>query len=594
MKIFEAEISTQVLDFLNENLNNVDFFETANFQLFESVGIKYFFDNQEEFLLLKNTIATTQNFAKEPNRAEYGDFQTNPKLAKSVIDFLKEKNINPHTLIEPTCGKGHFIVASLVVFSNLQNIIGVEIYKPYVWETKFNIIRFYLENPTEAKPTIEIIHSNIFDFDFKEIADKFLKYEVLVIGNPPWVTNSKLGSLDSNNLPQKSNFKKHNGLDAITGKGNFDIGEFITLMIFDAFQNSKGNFAFLVKNSVIKNVVFDQKQRNYKIANLQKLTIDSKKEFNVSVEAALLFCEFNTPPELICTEFDFYNSTKAISQFGWVKKGEQLVFVSNIDLYIHSTDIDGSCPFEWRQGIKHDLSSIMELERVNGHFVNGNREEVVLEEDLVFGMLKSSDLKHTVIDKTRKYTIVTQKKVGQDTSFIKKDFPKTYNYLEKHKPYFDLRKSSIYNNKPDFSIFGIGDYSFTPYKVSISGLYKTFTFSLILPLNNKPIMLDDTCYLLGFNSIEFAVYSLILLNSENTKKLLESITFSDAKRTFTKDILMRINLYKLALKFSKINIQTEINLINDKYNLGITLHKWDEFLKTMKPNAKAIQMNLFV
>ena len=28
-----------------------------------------------------------------------------------------------------------------------------------------------------------------------------------------------------------------------------------------------------------------------------------------------------------------------------------------------------------------------------------------------------------------------------------------------------------------FSIFGIGDYSFKPYKVAISGLYKTFHFS---------------------------------------------------------------------------------------------------------------------
>ena len=45
-----------------------------------------------------------------------------------------------------------------------------------------------------------------------------------------------------------------------------------------------------------------------------------------------------------------------------------------IDLHYeekHSNDIDGICPFEWRQGIKHDCSSIMEFQRVNGHFVNG-------------------------------------------------------------------------------------------------------------------------------------------------------------------------------------------------------------------------------
>ncbi len=102
------------------------------------------------------------------------------------------------------------------------------------------------------------------------------------------------------------------------------------------------------------------------------------------------------------------------------------------------------------------------------------RFEINLEEELVYGVLKSSDLKQTVINKTRKFTIITQKKVGQDTSFIKKDFPKTFKYLVNNKAKFDLRKSSIYYNKPDYSIFGIGDYSFAPYKISISGLYKNY------------------------------------------------------------------------------------------------------------------------
>ena len=52
----------------------------------------------------------------------------------------------------------------------------------------------------------------------------------------------------------------------------------------------------------------------------------------------------------------------------------------------------------------------------------------------------------------------------------------------------------------------------------ISGLYKTFHFTLILPQNSKPIMLDDTCYFLGFDNLEFAVYTTILLNSNQTKE----------------------------------------------------------------------------
>ena len=81
---------------------------------------------------------------------------------------------------------------------------------------------------------------------FSDLSEK----EILVIGNPPWVTNSKLGSLNSSNLPKKSNFKNHSGLDAMTGKGNFDIAEFITLTMIETFQNMKGNLLLLVKPTV--------------------------------------------------------------------------------------------------------------------------------------------------------------------------------------------------------------------------------------------------------------------------------------------------------------------------------------------------------
>lgn len=579
MKVFETIISNKVSDFLRKKLAKTTLLDTANQKIFDSCGIKNFFANTKELELLKAVIYSENNLVEEPDRTEYGDFQTNSNLAIQVAEYCSKNLSNPKIVVEPTCGKGNFIVASLRTFKRIEKIFGIEIYKQYVWETKFNIVDFFIDNPSINKPEIEIIHCNVFDFDFKKIAIENSKKETLVIGNPPWVTNSKLSSLESNNLPTKSNFKKHSGFEAITGKGNFDIGEYITLMVFDAFQNQQGNFAFLVKNSVVKNVVFDQRLRGYRISDLRKLTIDSKKEFNVSVEASLFFCKLNENPESTCKEFNFYAPTKLNNIFGWVKDK----FVSDVEHYKHSCEIDGTCPFEWRQGIKHDLSALMELERVNGHFVNGLNQEFNLEDDIVYGVLKSSDLKHLVVNNTRKFTIITQKKVGQDTSYIKKEFPKTFNYLNKNKSFFEQRKSSIYNNKPDFSIFGIGDYSFTPYKIAISGLYKNYFFNLVLPQNGKPIMLDDTCYLLGFDKLEFAAYTFILLNSKKTKEFLKSITFSDAKRTFTKDVLMRIDLAKLASNYSESDIQKEIENLISAYSIKIDANSWVDYLKTLQP-----------
>ena len=587
MRVFEANVSHQVSDYLFDNLKNIASFEIANQKMYDAFGILQFFDNNDELDILKETISISYTIVEEPDRAEYGDFQTNEELAHKVVLNLVSATISPEIIVEPTCGKGNFIVASLKNFNNIKYVFGVEIYKPYVWETKFNIIHFFLNNHKANKPIIEITHCDVFDFDFKKIAKQFSKNEILIIGNPPWVTNSKLGSLNSLNLPKKSNFKNHSGLDAMTGKGNFDIAEFITLTMINTFQNMKGDLLLLVKNSVIKNIVFDQKKNNYLISEIEKHCIDSKKEFNVSVEASLFYSKLNSKPQFNCKEFNFYKNTEGVS-FGWLDDK----FVSNIDTYSNTKDIDGECPFVWRQGLKHDCSSIMELDKVNGHYVNGLSEEIKLEDGLVYGLLKSSDLKNTVINQTRKYTIVTQKKVGQETKFIKDDYPKTYQYLTAHQTNFDARKSSIYDNKPAFSIFGIGDYSFKPYKVAISGLYKTFHFTLILPQNEKPVMLDDTCYLIGFEKIEFAVYVLILLNSNTTMQFLQSVTFADAKRTFTKDVLMRIDLLELAKQIDRTYLETELNRLNTIYNFNLTLCLWDSFLDEMTPKYNG-QIELF-
>ncbi|MBX2890716.1 MAG: hypothetical protein KF734_07295 [Saprospiraceae bacterium] len=514
-------------------------------------GISGFFENEEDYDELRRFLTEEQTSVRETDRTEYGDFQTNLNLASRIAYFLKEKGCSPQTLIEPTFGKGNFILAALQHFPQLRQIRGIEIYKPYVWETKFAVLDFFLKNPDRSKPDIRLFHQDVFDSDFQKLSRE-LSGEILILGNPPWVTNAKLGTLNSANLPTKSNFKNLNGLDAMTGKGNFDIGEYITLTLLRAFQNHSGRMAFLVKNSVIKNIVFDQQAAKLKIGNLKQYPIDAKREFGAAVEASLFSCKLNQTPEYQCAQIQMLLDRKPDFHFGW----QENQFVANAEKHEAFRSFDGVCPFEWRQGLKHDCSEVMELERLNGHFVNRNEQSIQLENDLVYGILKSSDLKGGVVSTARKFTIVTQRSVGQDTAYIQSLFPQTYSYLCSHQETFANRKSSIYRNKPPFSIFGIGDYSFLPYKVAISGLYKSPVFTLVLPENDKPLMLDDTCYFIGFEKFSDAAIAFALLNHPFVTGLLNAITFSDAKRTFTKDVLMRIDLSLVADAVSFGEIET--------------------------------------
>jgi hypothetical protein len=246
----------------------------------------------------------------------------------------------------------------------------------------------------------------------------------------------------------------------------------------------------------------------------------------------------------------------------------------------------------WRQGLKHDCSAVMELDRDSekNNYRNALNETFSIEDGLVYGLLKSSDIKDSVIEKPRKYTIVTQRIIKQDTFYIKREYPMTYKYLYEHLRFFQKRKSSIYNNKPMFSIFGIGDYSFATYKIGVSGLYKQPHFALILPDKGKPVMLDDTCYFIGFERIDYAVFALILLNSDKNRTFLQSITFPDAKRTLTKDLLMRIDLYQIAVSYSLAYIKSELIALNASV-FGVTIDTWDDFLNELHPKVNQ-QMSL--
>ncbi len=559
MRLFDASISDSVFLFLKKDIKTWATVQSANAKLCHACGITNFFCNDTEIQQIASELNGINYSVVCEDRAEYGDFQTNQSLTQQIATQLKREGINPQIVIEPTCGKGNFILSVLDTFENVERIYGIEIQKKYTWQAKFNVLDFFLNNPNKTKPEIQIVNSSIFEFDYQTIKKTIGEKELLIIGNPPWVTNSALGVMDSKNLPKKSNFKRQKGLDAMTGKGNFDIAEYITIDLLQNFGKCKGNMAFLVKNTVIKNIVHDLPKLKLLIAGLKKQNIDSKKEFDVSVDASLFSCQLNKTTELSCLESDFYTS-EVKCNFGWLN-GK---FLSNLSCSCN--DIDGVSPFEWRQGIKHDCSKVMEIEFDGECYSNKLGERFVIEEAFAFPLLKSSDLKKKHAEPTRKMVIVTQKYVGQNTTYIQK-YPQLYEYLNRHIDLFRNRKSSIYKGKCDFSIFGVGDYSFKPYKIAISGLYKTFHFCLVKPQNNKPVMLDDTCYFIGFDTLEQAEYVWDLLNSVFVTDFLKSISFKDSKRMITKEVLMRIDLRRVAIlkgekkdMFGCINNQQEIQL----------------------------------
>lgn len=461
-------------------------------------------------------------------KREYGDYQTPDAFALKVCQYLKEKRkIKPTTILEPTCGTGSFIKNSLIF--EAENIIGIDINKNYCLECEANI----------GDPRVQIFNADFFSFDFRSIIKD--RKNILVIGNPPWVTNSTLSSLKSMNVPKKTNFKGLKGMDALTGASNFDICEYIILKTVLSLCKTKSTIAMLCKTSVARNVFVEMQRVKIPFSACDIFEFNASKVFGINAAACLLLIELNdtSASTNYCGVYSFDEPEMIVNRL--VYQNGKLCRQGISDNY----NFSGKSCFEWRQGVKHDCSKVMELSLDSGKLINGLKEEVDIEFDYVYPLIKSSMFKSAIISGSEKYVIVTQKRIRENTAHIEIDAPKTWQYLSSHKSFFDKRKSTIYKNSPDYSMFGVGDYSYSSYKVAVSGFYKKPLFALLSAKSGQPIMTDDTSYFICLPTYDDAYTAMLILNSECVQNYLCSIAFLDSKRPFTKKVLEQIDFHKV-------------------------------------------------
>lgn len=464
---------------------------------------------------------------------EYGDYQTPLEFCQAVCKYIKKKAlyIGKKAILEPTCGVGNFLYSASLEFG-INKLYGVEINPEYAKISK------------QKNPNSYIINDSIFDINLKNICKE---EPILIIGNPPWAMSSEI----IYNLPQKSNFKKLKGLDALTGKSNFDICESIIFKLAKEFKNTDSLICMLCKTSVARNIISEISKNQIEYCDAEILTFNARKLFNISASSCILLFRLSRGTSNLSVTEKSFDDERVLKSYD-LKLGE---FQSRKINY----DLDGCSQIVWRQGVKHDCSKVMELSRFSTSYTNKLSENVEIENDLVYPLVKSSSFKTPIISSFNKFVLVTQKKLNQSTDYIRNKFPKTWNYLESHKEMFISRKSSIYKNSPNYSMFGIGDYSYSPYKVGFSGFYKKPLFSLLE--SDKPVMTDDTCYFIPFDNRDIAYCFMLMLNSDITQEFIESIAFLDHKRPYTAKLLSRID-FKKCLNYINYDLlrKTEVKL----------------------------------
>lgn len=463
------------------------------------------------------------------NRRELGDWQTPDALARAALGRIARiDSDSPATILEPTCGKGAFLAVAAARFPE-SRLVGFEIRPDYA------------ESARARAPRARIEVADFFRLDWERILAG-LPEPILVAGNPPWVTNAALGALDSKNLPDKHNWRRLRGLDARTGKSNFDVSEWMILRLLHALRGRRATLAMLCKTAVARRVI-EAAGDALRPGGLWR--IDAMAHFDAAVEACLFVGHLGAGEgRTSWPVYDSLESDSPASEMGF--SGDALV--ADWGAFVRSSHLAGTCEPAWRSGIKHDCAAVMELAGDGEGFRNKLGEPVDVEPEYVFPLRKGTDIARAAARSPR-FVLVPQRSLGEATDGLRARAPRLWAYLSAHRAKLAARKSRIYRGQPEFAVFGVGAYSFAPWKVAVSGLHKRCAFAVLGPEAGRPVMLDDTCYFLPFDHEPAARAACAALRSPEAEAFLRARIFWDAKRPITKAVLQTLDLRRLGLHF---------------------------------------------
>jgi hypothetical protein len=441
-------------------------------------------------------------------RRAMGDFQTPPALAAQVWEAVDLAGTD--LVVEPTVGLGAFLHTAPDV---TRPWLAYDINPDYVRASRAVAAARGIDARIEV--------ANAFELPAEECARDRV---VLAIGNPPWATSAG----QRVNLPRKSNRFGLKGLDAKTGKANFDIGEAVLLAVLDALRHAaEVRLAFLVKRSVALKLARDLAGLPG-VLDLAFTSIDARRWFGASVQAGLLRIVVRpAAPE----------TTRRMAIDGRFAGPVGGRFVHDLDGYDGA--LEAARPLAWRQGVKHDLARVLELTPGAGGPVNGLGDRVDVEPGVLAPFYKGADV--AAGRPASRLFPLYQHDLSGPLPELPERWPRLHAYLEAHRDRFRARRSSIYRAKPDYMLFGVGAYTLAPYKVAVSGFHKQPRFTLLEPSETgAPPLVDDTCYLLPFDTRDAAAEAAAHLNRPSVAGFLASITDVTAKRPYTLDVLARI------------------------------------------------------
>lgn len=397
----------------------------------------------------------------------------------------------------------------------------------------------------------------------------FLEPFHYIVGNPPWVNWEHLpDEYRRSTMKLWVHYglfpKREKGMETILGAAKYDISMLMTYVAVDKYLRRGGKLGFVLTQTLFKTSGAGQGFRRFILPDktpFGPMAVDDMVELKpfegaANRTAVAVFAKgyavrypityqywakkkeghgssigFDTPYEAVTKELITYRDWKAEPvdpsdpTSSWISASARTLKALR-KMY-------GNSEYVGRKGVYCSANGVFWLDvqgrRPDGHLIVSNlpdegkirveRTQSALEATLVYPLLRGKDVARwralpeiSVLlthEKGMRLKAIPERK-------MQTDFPKTWRYLLKFKD--TLSKTGLFRRfckpgDPFYSMFDIGDYTFSRWKLVIREISATLTCAVVGRIEGRPVVPDHKLVIVGSDSKEESHYLCALLNS---------------------------------------------------------------------------------
>ncbi len=574
----EANYNTDALSFSFQSLHN---------SIIDTDSIER---NIDEFLDKVDLLNSDSDFLRglyesiisHEMRLQLGEYYTPRGVAEMAV---KELNINDYetdTFLDPGCGSGIFLSTCVnkkrealeddlspetLVDVITDTVFGVDLNPVAVKSAKLSYLLSLLpileedsvdrlELPVFLADSLRLTRDDQIQFG-DEVHDLSIDH---LVGNPPWITWGNLSEQVKDawraKYVKQLDLLPHHGVEARLGHANDDISvPFIWVCIYH-YLDEDGDASFVLKRDIMKGpagrLLRTQRVNSRPTAvrhvhdfnrlrpfgddvgvhsAIYTLNADSKPKFPISVDS---WKKSRGKPSF--TTVDAMRDTLEHEETGMIPVDEDDQSSSWIREDAENRAL-GECEHDIRHGVKDDATDVYSIDR---------SQLGELEPDFVYPYIKSRHVvKYGLFGHT--LHLVPIKKANEDNETeLQNNCPKTYQYLESNRQALEDRSSSWLDEGTFYNVFGLGEYTWSDYKIVWCRLGFKPHFAVISTvededLGEKMVVPGDHFMFISTDNEYEAHFLCGLLNSSIYQKSIKGIA-SEGKSSLSKTVISKLEL----------------------------------------------------